>query len=213
MVALVSAAAIDTAGEESPSPSFDGVARIRGGGSVRRPLLSVVAGVAIILTAVPATVYADDPIPGTSGYTSTTEASPLGGAYAFTSSDALQPLATFSLRGGYASAGVAMRNRGFGTITLSDIPSGSSIRAAYLFWAILGDGPGPFFSQGSINGQGITGVAIGVSADPCWGNAASFGYRADVTALITGNGDYSLAGFASGIADGRDPWNANPPRL
>lgn len=163
---------------------------------------------AVILTSLPAAAYAVDPIPGTTGDAPAGEVSIAAAPGAAASADALQPFQTFNVRGGYVSSGVAMRNRGFGTISVSGILSGSSIRAAYLFWAVLGNAAAPSFSQGAINGQPIAGLLVGISADPCWGNGASFGYRADVTALINGNGDYALSGFASGITDGRDPWNA-----
>jgi hypothetical protein len=167
----------------------------------------MIASIAVILTAVPMTVLADDPTPGTVGYP-LTDSPPVAGPNALAAVGALQPLQTFNLRGGYVTAGVGMRNRGFGTISIAGIPDGSGIRAAYLFWAVLGSGPGPSFAQGSINSHAITGVSVGTSADPCWGNGASFSYRADVTSLVAGNGDYSLSGFASGVSDGRDPWNA-----
>lgn len=112
-----------------------------------------------------------------------------------TATDTLQLLTDFNLRGGYVAAGVGMRNRGFGTISVSGIPAGSTIQAAYLFWVILGAGPGPLYTQGSINGTSITGTFIGQADDPCWGNAASFAYRADVLALVSGNGSYDLTGF------------------
>ncbi|GAI04799.1 unnamed protein product, partial [marine sediment metagenome] len=43
----------------------------------------------------------------------------------------------FTLPGGYVATGVGMRNRGYGDITISGIPSGSTIEKAYLYWDIL----------------------------------------------------------------------------
>ena len=117
----------------------------------------------------------------------------------------LQPL---YLRGGYVAAGIGMRNWGFGTISISGIPNGSSIRAAYLYWDILANLGDSSFAQGQIDGNLITGTLIGVHSDPCWGNTNNFAYRADVTSFVRGNGDYSLSDFASGTTDGRDPWEA-----
>lgn len=178
---------------------------------MRRVLLAAFAAVAVILSSWPTAVSADDPTPGTTGFLPAGEASMATSAEASVSADALHPLQTFSLHGGYVSAGVGMRNRGFGTVSISGVPSGSTIRAAYLFWAVLANGTSPAFLQGSIDGQPITGTLVGTSADPCWGNSASFGYRADVSGLVAGNGDYTLTGFASGATDGRDPWNTNSP--
>lgn len=169
--------------------------------------LAVLAAVAALVAAtLPATTYADDPLPGTSGYVPASPPQALSPLAALT--DPLQPLQAFNLRGGYVSAGVAMRNRGFGTISISGIPQGSSIRSAYLFWAVLANTSAATYGQGSIGGQPIVGTLAGTGGDPCWGNSAAFAYRADVTNLVTGNGSYALTGFASGVTDGRDPWNA-----
>ena len=129
--------------------------------------------------------------------------------------DPLQHFQSFLLHGGYVAAGTAMRNRGFGIISVSGIPKGSSVRAAYLYWDILADLEAPSFAQGQIDGNLITGTLVGVHFDPCWGNTANFAYRADVTPFVRGNGDYSLSGFASGTTDGRDPWTAgsSPPMV
>jgi hypothetical protein len=167
------------------------------------PLLAV----AVILTSTGTPAYAARPPAGTPG-TPSIAASTTAVASA---TNPLQPLENIALHGGAVAAGVGMRNRGFGTISLSGVPSGSSITAAFLFWVVLGSGPDPSYAQGSLNGHSITGTLVGVSEDPCWGNDASFGYRADVTALVAGNGDYSLAGFASSIIDGRDPWFSDAP--
>lgn len=121
----------------------------------------------------------------------------------------LQPL---YLRGGYVAAGIGMRNRGFGTISISGIPNGSSIRAAYLYWDILANLEVPSFAQGKINGNPVMGTLAGMHVDPCWGNTANFAYRADVTEFVRGNGDYRLTGFASGMTDGQDPWTVGSTR-
>ena len=76
---------------------------------------------------------------------------------------------TFTVNGGYTTAGVGMRNRGYGTITLAGVPSGSQVQAAYLYWDILADAEDSSFSQGQFTSQAITGTLIGSAADPCWG--------------------------------------------
>jgi hypothetical protein len=45
---------------------------------------------------------------------------------------------TTSLKGGYVAHGVGMRNTGYGTIKITDVPAGSSVKKAYLFWSIIG---------------------------------------------------------------------------
>jgi hypothetical protein len=130
---------------------------------------------------------------------------------------------TMSLyHGGYVAAGVAMRNRGYGTITLSGIPQGAKIVSAYLFWDILANAEQPSFKQGKITSttwfsrlpfnlvsvlsSALSGTRVSSGPDPCWGNVANFSYRAEVTSQITGNGSYYLSGFASGTTNGQDPW-------
>lgn len=112
----------------------------------------------------------------------------------------------FTLPGGYVTAGTGMRNRGYGDITISGIPAGSTIENAYLYWDILDDTESPSFAQGNFNGNPITGTKIGEGADPCWAPTMNFAYRADVTSYVTGNGIFSLTDFASGRRDGYDPW-------
>lgn len=128
------------------------------------------------------------------------------------------PLSHFTTYTGlydYVAAGVGMRNRGYGTITIGGIPSGSAIVAAYLYWDILDDEELPSFDDGTFDGTSITGVLIGTDADPCWDpQTTNYAYRADVTSLVTGNGAYSLTGFASGDTDGSYPFaKATPPLL
>src|SRR5690242_19592431 len=43
----------------------------------------------------------------------------------------------YVIYGGYVAAGVAMRNKGYGTITISGIPRGSKVVRAFLYWDIL----------------------------------------------------------------------------
>jgi pimeloyl-ACP methyl ester carboxylesterase len=123
-----------------------------------------------------------------------------------TTGDPLQQLETLTVKGGYVAAGVGMRNRGYGSITVQGIPTGASIKSAHLFWDILGDWDDPSYGVGNFNGHPIQGSFIGTGGDPCWNNAANFAYQLDVTSLVPGNGSYALTGFASNLTDGRDPW-------
>jgi pimeloyl-ACP methyl ester carboxylesterase len=118
----------------------------------------------------------------------------------------LQFFQAYDVNGGYAAAGVGMRNRGYGTITLAGIPDGARTIAAYLYWDILASVLDERYEHGALNGVPLTGKLIGTHGDPCWGNTTNYAYRADVTELVSGNGSYELSGFASGYTDGRDPW-------
>lgn len=121
-----------------------------------------------------------------------------------------------SLHGGYVAHGVGMRNTGYGTISVSDIPSGSAVVKAYLYWAVLGPSnlPGYYYYKGKINNKSISGTLIGKSSEPYWlGGSNNFiwGYRADVTSYVVkgGNGNYNLSGFASSLTGGEDPWKSS----
>jgi hypothetical protein len=87
-----------------------------------------------------------------------------------------------------------MRDEGTGTISLSGL-SGTVLKA-FLYWHGPTNSTNPN-ANAEVNfaGNTITGEQIGFSHDNCWGYANSQAYRADVTSLITGNGDFSLSNF------------------
>lgn len=158
----------------------------------------------------------DDPAPS-AGERSGGRALGTAGAPA-ASAGASSPIApvavgTWDVNGGYTTAGVSLRNRGFGTISLSGIPSGATIVRAYLVWSILGNAEGANFKNGTFKGVGITGAKVGTGDGLCWSVSSGYAYRADVTAQVTGNGSYALSGFASGTTDGTDPWTSSAPPL
>jgi len=120
--------------------------------------------------------------------------------------------AQFNVRGGYTSSGVGLRNRGRGTIGISGVPAGATVVRSYLFWSILGNAEQTRFSRGLFRGRPIQGTRVGRGAAPCWGGVSTgYAYRANVTGLATGNGAYSLAGFASSRTDGADPFRTTAP--
>jgi hypothetical protein len=124
----------------------------------------------------------------------------------------LYPLQTVQIKGGYESAGVAMRNLGYGTIDLTGIPSGSTVKYAYLLWDVLNDEPTAATGEGTVDSTKITGTPIGHGESPCWSEATdNYSYVANVTSLVSGNGHYDLTGFASGVTNGEDPWNVGSP--
>ena len=51
------------------------------------------------------------------------------------------------------------------------------------------------------NGTPVTGVPLGDATTNCWGEGSSRAYRADVTALVGGNGKYTLAGVSHQACD------------
>jgi len=156
--------------------------------------------------------------PSSTGPSSVTvTATDASGASASTTFDwsitsALTTFYSTDLTGGYVAAGVGMRNLGFGHISLSGIPSGSSIVAAFLMWDVLDNTQQSGDAQGMFDGTSLTGTPLGTGLSPCWPDATdNYGYEADVTSLVSGNGSYSLTGFASGATDGSDPWLVGSP--
>jgi hypothetical protein len=117
-----------------------------------------------------------------------------------------------------------MRNVGSGTIAISGIPTDATVLSANLYWTILN--PTTPSAAGTFDDNSITGTLLGTGVDPCWDgfqfdpeteesvlvdSAASWTFRADVTAYVAspGNGSYSLSGFPSGDTDGHDPFASN----
>ena len=107
--------------------------------------------------------------------------------------------------GGVATAGVGLSGRFdgvrnmTGTLVLTDVPTGASIEQAWLYWSTwLEADNDPTFA-----GQALTGTQIGTSADTGWSaGASSFAFRADVTALVSGNGNYLLEALQSSPLNG-----------
>ncbi|MGQ0795413.1 MAG: hypothetical protein ACT4N5_04420 [Nitrosopumilaceae archaeon] len=109
---------------------------------------------------------------------------------------------------GYAAAGVGLRNLDQGTITISGIPAGAIPIQSLLYWNYLDD-----VDQGgdiTVDGNPVAGNLIGTDVSPCWSGDTSFGYYADVTSLVPGNGSYVIAGFPTGDSTGTDPWDDSP---
>lgn len=100
-----------------------------------------------------------------------------------------------------------------GTITLEGIPDGAEIRHAYLYWMLYGEAPD---TDVALDGEAVTGALIGTGGHTCWAANANYDlsaapnrtFRADVTALVDGDGDYVVSGVASGEAD-RDAQGAS----
>lgn len=136
---------------------------------------------------------------------------------ALTNSLSPTPLTEFfriTLPGGFTAKGVGMRNRGFGNIDLTgEIPSGSTIEKAFLYWAVMFCKDQPANPKGKINGNCITGTLIAVPQSPCWSPPEINVYRADVTSFVN-NGVNTLTNFPSGVTNSTPPQdNATPPLL
>src|SRR5262249_34567520 len=111
---------------------------------------------------------------------------------------ALSSFTSFLLHGDYVAAGVGLRGKAGDTITIAGIPAGSTVKAAYLYYGYLDNSESAALKTITFAGTAFTGVKTGSGPDTCWGRTDSFGYRADVTAKVTGNGAYDITGVASG---------------
>lgn len=117
--------------------------------------------------------------------------------------NSLEPFYRVRLAGDYAAAGVGMRDVAEATITLNSLPTDSKVTSAFLYWATLAVAPAPNeFARGRLNGHRIQGELIGTGPDTCWDASAdtTFVYRADVTGLVAGNGNYTLSRFPASQA-------------
>jgi hypothetical protein len=100
---------------------------------------------------------------------------------------------------GVTAAGTGLRNRDGGNIAIAGIPEGATVTRAVLHWAVLYSGQVP---RNTITLGGTTvqaDVTATVSGNLCWGEAATIGYTADVTSLVTGNGTYAVSDPPRGI--------------
>ena len=124
-----------------------------------------------------------------------------------TATGALSTVVSETVNGGYTAAGIGMRNLGYGMISITGVPPGAAVKSATLLWDVLANQADPTLAQGTFNGNLISGTEWASGTSPCWPVSSNFSYEADVTSLVTGNGSYALAGFATGQNDGADPWN------
>ena len=100
----------------------------------------------------------------------------------------------------YVAAGAAMRDQGYGNITLRWT---GTLFKAYLVWGYINyTATDP---QGTFNGQTITGTLQSTDLSPCWGYGNLTVFAADVTSLVV-NGLNNLKNFPSGVTTGADPW-------
>jgi len=115
----------------------------------------------------------------------------------------LSSTALFAVSGDYTytSAGAAMRDQGYGNISVTW--TGTLVKA-YLIWGYINPTSG--LNTGTFNGHSITGTFQSTDVSPCWGGGNLTVFAADVTSLVT-NGDNHLTGFPSFYTNGNDPWS------
>jgi len=93
-----------------------------------------------------------------------------------------------------------MRGDGTGTITVADVSG--SVTKATLFWNGPTNSTNPIANAAvTFAGTPITGTNIGFASSNCWPFDNSQSYRADVTSLVTGDGEYDLDNFTKIDAD------------
>ncbi len=129
-----------------------------------------------------------------------------------TANESMQGFLTETLRGGgVVSVGAGFAGRGPSgpdvpvtqrTLAVAGIPAGASVRYAYLYW----DTYGAADDAVTLDGVPVQGTAIGTSGGTCWDSmpdgSLNHGFRADVTALVPGNGSYVLANLLSAAGPG-----------
>lgn len=116
----------------------------------------------------------------------------------------------------YATAGGGLRNRGSVAFSISGVVT--PVKAAFLYWAVIDNGPAKpgestvklkRLSPGPTQMADLTGTVVGKGPSPCWGGTAIVVYKAPVpTALASDNGSYEvvLSPGAVGLTDGSDPF-------
>ncbi|MDA4135915.1 MAG: hypothetical protein OK449_02795 [Thaumarchaeota archaeon] len=104
----------------------------------------------------------------------------------------------------YSAAGAAMRDQGYGTITVTW--TGTLVKA-FLIWDYINP-TNMALDTGSLNGNTVTGILQASDVSPCWGNGNIYVYAADVTSIVN-NGANSLTAFPSGLTTGESPWDLN----
>jgi hypothetical protein len=98
----------------------------------------------------------------------------------------------------FVNSGIGGVNSGTGTITVAGVTG--PVSKAYLYWqGINATGQGAVYDNANItvNNVAVTGVALGDGSTNCWGAGSSRAFEADVTAIVTGSGSYSVAGLAN----------------
>lgn len=108
----------------------------------------------------------------------------------------------------FTQASVRLNQRSFGftppkgvtqpaTLSVSGLPSGcATIVKAFLYVGVAGDGIAitPTLTNPANTSSTCPMTIVGRDIDLCWGYDSTYTYRADVTGIINGNGNYVISG-------------------
>ncbi len=106
----------------------------------------------------------------------------------------------------YVAAGTALRNTGYGTITVSYT---GTVLAAYLIWTIMDNSQEADLADANINGHAIVGTPYASDYSPCWPVTYIYTYAAPVTSYVL-DGANAVSGFATGSTSGANPQDGSP---
>jgi hypothetical protein len=107
----------------------------------------------------------------------------------------------------HVANGVALRNSCDGTIALRGIPSGSTLKSAFLYWNYMdGSKVGASSSTVKFNGKSVTGTKVADQPDLCWETKGDHSYRASITPVASG-GNYVFTALTCTDKSGQNPWN------
>jgi len=128
------------------------------------------------------------------------------------------PLSTFTWTGGidHLAAGTGLRNDAASTIRFRGTPPGATAVSAFLYFGFIDNSPVANPLPVTFNGTLVNAFLINTAPSPCWGAGTFRAYRAPVLPyLLPGiNGNYTVSGVPSNLANGQNPWNpvnSTPP--
>lgn len=112
----------------------------------------------------------------------------------------------------FVANGCGLRNKTSCVINVSGIPGHSTVKKAFLYWAYTSTTGAGRWPQKTIylRGNAIdNGKLMGNGDDACWCGGTNVVYRANVTPLVTGNGNYNIRIPRQGVtlANGASPWD------
>ncbi len=123
----------------------------------------------------------------------------LGNFYSFTKCGLNYTTASSKIGQRYSPPGPAQP----APLVISGIPVGATIEAAFLYVEGSGDGAAQTATlTGPTGTQNFNMTLIGTAGDKCWGYSGSTTYRADVTAIVTGNATYNISGLMTNPPNG-----------
>jgi len=107
------------------------------------------------------------------------------------------------LPNGVSSSGVGLRQRDSGTIRLNGIPAGATILEAKLVWVVgsSGSANSPPTNQITFDGTVVTAGTAETGGSFITISDRTTSFTADVTSLVSGNGDYDLTDVVNAFVD------------